>query len=437
MQVAYSLGAWEDPRAAAGLARLAAAAGGDPYLTAGVLSSLNEGNVSAFASAVMELAGKSGAPPSPGLLSGLLRTASGTGRVGAIAAPLAALTTAADGKFAAWQFQTLGNFLDSLEQSGLSLKKLAAEGEGLAKGVGGVDEAMAAARRTAGDVDAAVELRAAAVTLLGRDASKRAEDWRALDAMLSPQAPREIQSAVIRTLSRRKEPEAGRTLLSRWAGLTPELRGAAMDALLSRSESANLVLDAIEGKSLAVRDIDAPRRQRLLQSSTPAIRTRAAKLLAETINPDRQKVIDAFADVLILKGDVSKGREIFAKACAQCHRLGDPLVGNAVGPDLASVGDKSAQGLLIAILDPNRAVEARYVNYIATTTDDETFTGLLSGETATSITLLGPEGKQETILRSHLKELRSSNMSLMPDGLEAGLKAQDMADLIGFVRGGK
>jgi len=69
--------------------------------------------------------------------------------------------------------------------------------------------------------------------------------------------------------------------------------------------------------------------------------------------------------------------------------------------------------------------------------DDETFTGLLSAETATSITLLGPEAKQETILRSGLKELRSSNMSLMPDGLEAGLRPQDMADLIVFVRGGK
>src|SRR5437868_13118105 len=117
---------------------------------------------------------------------------------------------------------------------------------------------MAAARRRGGGAEAAVELRAAAVTLLGRDSSHRAEDWRALDGMLSPQAPREIQSAVIRTLSRRRDAEAGRMLLSHWAGLTPELRGAAMDALLSRTETANGVLDAIEAKMLAVRDIDAP-----------------------------------------------------------------------------------------------------------------------------------------------------------------------------------
>jgi putative heme-binding domain-containing protein len=110
--------------------------------------------------------------------------------------------------------------------------------------------------------------------------------------------------------------------------------------------------------------------------------------------------------------------------------------GNAVGPDLASVGDKTPQGLLIAILDPNRAVESRYINYIATTTDDETLTGLLASESATSITLLGPDGNQQTLRRQDLKELRSSNTSLMPEGLEANLKPQDLADLIAFVRGG-
>jgi putative heme-binding domain-containing protein len=112
-------------------------------------------------------------------------------------------------------------------------------------------------------------------------------------------------------------------------------------------------------------------------------------------------------------------------------------VGNVVGPDLASVGDKSPEGLLIAILDPNRAVEARYINYIVTTTDEQTLTGLLASESATSITLLGPDGKPQTLRRQDLKDLRSSNTSLMPEGLEAGLKPQDLADLIAFVRGGR
>ena len=46
---------------------------------------------------------------------------------------------------------------------------------------------------------------------------------------------------------------------------------------------------------------------------------------------------------------------MFQKVCATCHRLGG--VGTEVGPDLAALADKSPESLLVAILDPNRAVE--------------------------------------------------------------------------------
>ncbi len=106
-----------------------------------------------------------------------------------------------------------------------------------------------------------------------------------------------------------------------------------------------------------------------------------------------------------------------------------------VGPDLASLGDKSPQALLIAILDPNRAVEARYVNYTATTKAGLTFTGVLAGETGNSITLVGPDGKKQVILRGELEELASSGKSAMPEGLEKDITPADMANLIAHIGG--
>jgi putative heme-binding domain-containing protein len=138
--------------------------------------------------------------------------------------------------------------------------------------------------------------------------------------------------------------------------------------------------------------------------------------------------------VLTTTGNTNRGAQLFAKTCASCHQLGG--VGHAVGPDLASLGDKSPQSLLIAILDPNRAVEARYVNYVALTKNGLTITGVLANETGNSITLLGPEGKQQVILRTDLEELVSSNKSVMPEGLEKDLGPQDLADLIAFIRAG-
>ena len=90
--------------------------------------------------------------------------------------------------------------------------------------------------------------------------------------------------------------------------------------------------------------------------------------------------------------------------------------------------------MLIAILDPNRAVEPQYVNYVAQTKDGQTVSGVVARETGNSVTLRVPGGQEQTVLRADLESFRSTGLSLMPEGLEAGLSPQDLADLIAFVR---
>ena len=135
----------------------------------------------------------------------------------------------------------------------------------------------------------------------------------------------------------------------------------------------------------------------------------------------------------MLKGDAGRGREVFTKSCAACHRLGD--LGQNVGPDLAALGDKSPSTLLIAILDPNRAVEAKYSGYLVETRDDQVLTGIITSETSSSITLAGARAEVQTFPRAAHKTIRATGTSLMPEGLESGYEAKDIADLIAFVRG--
>jgi putative heme-binding domain-containing protein len=96
---------------------------------------------------------------------------------------------------------------------------------------------------------------------------------------------------------------------------------------------------------------------------------------------------------------------------------------------------KTPEGLLIAILDPNRAVEARYISYRAVTKRGQTLTGIIASETATSITLVGADGKWYELLRSNIDELTSTSKSLMPEGLEKDVSPEAMADLIAYIRG--
>jgi putative heme-binding domain-containing protein len=194
------------------------------------------------------------------------------------------------------------------------------------------------------------------------------------------------------------------------------------------------LLRGMEKNEVPAAQIDAKHRERLLRHKDQQLQKDAAKLFAGATRPDREKVVHDYREVTSMSGDAIRGKRLFAKTCAACHRLQD--VGNEVGPDLAALSNKTPQYLLIEILAPSKNVDSRYIEYVALTKNGRTFTGILASESATSITLRGQEGKEQVLLRSELEELQSSGKSMMPEGLEKDLSKQDLADLIAYVAGG-
>ncbi len=430
MQVAYSLGAWDDPRAARALGLLALREGGDRYLLAAVQSSLNPKNIDEMLLTVFAT-GRHAAPPAT-LTEELLRLANRLGNARTLAQLLERIGTPDGGRYASWQWTALAGMLDALDQRGTSLAELANGKEAelkpaVARLAGLFTEARAVVGR--GAAPAGEQLQA--IRLLGRGIDRRADDIARLAALLAPQTPAELQGAAVGQLGLLRDAAVPGVLLRGWQSYGPAIRGRVLDTLLQREAGVQAVLDALDRKQMLLLDVDAVHRQRLLEDKASAVRERAAKLFASAVNADRQKVVEAHKAVLQLQGDSNRGAQVFAKICATCHVLGN--VGHKVGPDLASLGDKSPASLLIAILDPNRAVEARYVNYVAVTKTGLTFVGVLANESSNSVTLVASEGKEQTISRSDLEELVSSNKSAMPEGLEKDLKPQDLADVIAFV----
>jgi putative heme-binding domain-containing protein len=123
---------------------------------------------------------------------------------------------------------------------------------------------------------------------------------------------------------------------------------------------------------------------------------------------------------------------VYAKICIQCHRAGNE--GHAVGPDMASVQNKSPDDLLIAILDPNRESLPIYISYTALTLQGTVATGIIAAESGSSLTLRRAEAKEDVILRDQLDELLSNGVSLMPEGMEKDLTPQQIADVIAFIK---
>jgi putative heme-binding domain-containing protein len=431
LQLACTLGEWNDPAAGVLLGRLAKQDAGDAYLSAAVFSSLNGKNLMTVVQTVA-MTGDGAAPPA-GAIDKLLTLAIATRDYNATELLLRVVATPMRTGYQDWQLAALARFLDVVDRRVGSLGKLAAADPQLPPTVNQLGGLFDAARSAATQADAPAERRAAAVRLLGRDAAKKSADVEVLRGLLVPQVPDEVQAAAVSALGRAAGRDSPKLLLGAWKGYGPSLRARVLDLLLSRPDGVAATLDAVASKKVLPTDIDAERRQRLLQSADESVRARAAKLLADVVNPDRQKVLEAFAPAASLDGDPSRGQAHFTKLCATCHKLND--AGNNVGPDLAAVTDKSPEFLLTSIIDPNRAVDAKYANYVADTSAGETLSGVLAAETGNSVTLLGADGKAHVLLRTDLKSLRSTGTSLMPEGLEVGLRPQDLADLIDYVRG--
>ena len=143
-------------------------------------------------------------------------------------------------------------------------------------------------------------------------------------------------------------------------------------------------------------------------------------------------MVETYRPAIQLSGDTARGKAIFARLCVTCHQLDG--VGREIGPNLLSVKAHPPEKLLTSILDPSREVEPRYLAYNCTLNNGEELYGLIASETGNGLVFKLVDGSTREILRSEVQSLRSSQRSLMPDGLETSLTHQDLADLIHYLK---
>jgi putative membrane-bound dehydrogenase-like protein len=253
-----------------------------------------------------------------------------------------------------------------------------------------------------------------------------------LAELLQPQQPQAIQLAALTTLGQFSTADIAAPVLAAWPSMSPALRVQAATLLLSRASTAHALLTAIKDKQLSPHDLDPSTIQRLKTHADEGVRKEAAELLAGGGQQQRAAIIESYRDALSLTPDVAHGREVFRKNCAICHRREG--FGTEVGADLATVVTRTPDALMMAILDPNREVDPKYVQYTILTADGLAVSGIITGETATSVTLTAAEKVTKTIPRADIVQLQSTGVSLMPEGLEKVLDKQSLADLIAYLR---
>lgn len=255
---------------------------------------------------------------------------------------------------------------------------------------------------------------------------------RPLTELLDDEQPPAVRLAAVRSLAAHPRPEVTTLLLAGWRGYTPAVRTEVLEALLRRPDRVAALLDAVEAGRVKPGDIDVARARRLMANRDAKTAARAAKLLKDSLPADRKDVLAKYQPALTMDADAARGKAVFAKHCAACHAVAG--VGVTVGPDISDTRTKTAEMLLTDILNPNAAIDGNSVSYTVRTKDGKVLTGLIASETAAGITLKRENNQTETVLRADVEELRSSGLSLMPDGLEKNMTVQDVADLIRFLK---
>lgn len=426
-QLASSLGEARDPRAADALAALGRRGAVDPWLRTAVLSSVRD---KADAMLVRLLADPAAvaSPTAWQLLQDLAAVVGAAGNAEAASRVLEQLSAnAASGMPAANQ-----------QELALAL------GRGLKRGGQRFDSTFAvptaagallhklreSARTCAGDASAAESERLAAVELLS--CWPLADVLATFSLLLDPREPGTLQIATVRSLGDYPDAELGPWLIARWRAYPPDVRQAVIDVLLAREDRTKALLEAAERGEVSLAQLDASRRQRLLAHASESIRSGAARILGQISSASRSSINDEYKAALSLERDIAAGEQVFRRECMVCHKVG--AIGQAVGPDLASSPSRDPEALLTHVLDPNRYVLPNYVQYQVIDASGRIYIGIMAGQTATSITLQGQEGKSETLLRGNIDELASTGRSLMPEGLESRISVQEMAHLIGFLQ---
>jgi putative membrane-bound dehydrogenase-like protein len=311
----------------------------------------------------------------------------------------------------------------AVRRASLELLKVA----GLSTGPS-ADKALKRAEATATDDKADPEARADAIGLL---ALARTEvQVHLFKKLIDPREPDAVQAAAVKALGQVKGDEVGKFLLGRWRTMTAPVRNEAAYALERDPSRIRLLLNAIKNEEVQSWTLNFSQKRALIMNDDPQIRNMAHALLEDQPG-EREKVLKRYEAALDMKGDASRGEQVFKRVCSKCHKKNG--VGAEVGPDLGTVQNRPDPLLLEDILVPSKSIAQKYEAYVVETASGGIQEGVLGSQTPTTITLRKEEGKETIIPRIDIRRMYVANLSAMPADLEKHVDVQQMADLLKFL----
>ena len=309
------LGEIQDPRAATWLSRLALEYGDDVYVGAAVMSSARKDNILPLISSIVKGLSLRNRPIAESVvLQNAISVAIGTEHGPSL-------------KFIArWLAE-----LESPERLGvlsLVIEQLARHDKSAEDLFDNDDLAGFYAARMDGapmaqDRSLSLDQRLAALAILGvsPDPSDRARDLQALQSLLNPANPPQLQSNALRRLRQLGDSTTPGRIFQQWSALSPGIRDAAIREAIVDEDWCTSLLSAIQRGDVQPREIGLHHQARLREHGNASIRERALQLL-QPVPSDREGLVEDYLQQKSERVSLSRGKEHFGRQCAKLSSVG-------------------------------------------------------------------------------------------------------------------
>lgn len=245
----------------------------------------------------------------------------------------------------------------------------------------------------------------------------------------------EMRQRAAEVLANLNSEEARAVLVAALATAHERLAARIAAGLASSQPGAEALLAAIAaGKAsprvLRERDVDA----RLRAAKIEDLDTKLAELTAG-LPADDERIVQLIAarraGFEAMPGDAERGRAVFTKICAACHRIGGE--GAKIGPELDGIGQRGVERLLEDVLDPSRNVDQAFRSTQLATKGGQVISGLALREEGTVLVLADSLGKEVRVALDEIDQREVSKLSPMPANVPDLVTEAEFYDLLSFL----
>ena len=243
-----------------------------------------------------------------------------------------------------------------------------------------------------------------------------------------------VAEAAVRTIARIKKDGKALIALLSASDFPHGLRREALRNLARLRDGGRQILELASAGTIPA-DLKNDATTLVHTDSNRRVRDQAASILPLPKTAEGQS-LPSIGELIRRHGDPEKGRGVFFKtgtnSCAGCHRVQGR--GQWVGPDLSTIGIKYGRDeLLRSILSPSDSIGYSYRSVVAALNDGRVITGLVLDDTADKLAIKTADGQRISVDPHSVEDRRTSDVSLMPEGLAQTMTTQELVDLLSYL----